>query len=279
MLARIEQQLPNLSHTERRVGSWVLAHPRQVADSTLAEVALAAGASQPSVIRFCRKVGLSGFRDLTLRLVESISAPVSYVHRDVQADDASSDAVTKVVDSSIQSLIDLRSLLSAMPIEKTVAVMRGARQIVFAGLGASGHVALDVCHKFFRLGTPCSALTDTPSLLQFSAIAEANDVIIFLSHSGRWSVLSDASALANGRGASTVAVTDPTSPLAENAEILIACSAVEDSSVYTPMTSRLVQLVILDALHVSLALAMGETAISRLRRTKVALTENYLGAP
>lgn len=57
-----------------RVGKWVLVHPRQVTDATLASVAQQCGSSEPTVIRFCRRIGLGGFRDLTLRLTEAQAA-------------------------------------------------------------------------------------------------------------------------------------------------------------------------------------------------------------
>ena len=72
MLARIERQSETLSRAERRVADWVLAHPREAADATLAEVARSCGASEPTVIRFCRTVGLAGFRELTLRAPEEV---------------------------------------------------------------------------------------------------------------------------------------------------------------------------------------------------------------
>ena len=141
----------------------------------------ACATSEPSVIRFCRRLGLSGFRELTIRLTESLSRPGSLVHRDVSAGDSISDATVKVVEAAIQSLVDLRAELSTMPFDAVVARMLGARQFVFAGLGASGHVASDASHKFFRLGIPCSALTDTPSIQQFAAIAGAQDLLFVIS--------------------------------------------------------------------------------------------------
>ena len=171
MLNRIQQRSAALSRAERRVADWVVAHPRQAADATLAEVARECGASEPTVIRFCRSVGLSGFRELTIRLTEALSRPASYVHRDVSADDATADAVTKVLDAAISSLMEMRAQLSSIPIDEAAALLREARQITFVGLGASGRVAEDACHKFFRLGTPCIAHTDTPSILQAAAIS------------------------------------------------------------------------------------------------------------
>lgn len=268
MLRQIQQRLGSLSKSEHAVATWVLAHPRQAADATLAEVASECRVSEPTVIRFCRHVGLEGFRDLTLRLVEALSRPASYLHRDVTADDSTPDALAKVFDASIQALVDTRSRLAVMPIAEAVKALRRARQIVFAGLGASGHVAADACHKFFRLGIPCSALTDSPGILQFSAIATKGDVLVFISSKGTWTESFQAAGHAKARGACVIALTDPRSPLAEHVDILLPGEPTEDTSIFTPMSSRLAQLSLLDALHVSLALSLGEKASSNLRASK-----------
>lgn len=271
MLSRIEQRATSLSRAERRVADWILAHPRQAADATLAEVALACGASEPTVIRFCRSVGLNGFRELTIRLTEALSRPVSYVHRDVSADDASADAVTKVLDAAISSLMDMRAQLLAYPIDDAAAALCRAGQITFIGLGASGHVATDACHKFFRLGTPCNAHTDTPSILQAAAIAGPDDVLIVVSHLGGWAELDRAAAAARDNGATVIALTNPSSRLARIANLVFGWDPHEDTSVYTPMSSRLAQLALLDALYVAFALSLGDVAAEKLRRSKDAL--------
>jgi RpiR family carbohydrate utilization transcriptional regulator len=273
MLTRIEQQAGTLSPAERRVAHWVLAHPRQAADATLAEVASECGASEPTVIRFCRSVGLTGFRELTIRLTEALSRPVSYVHRDVSANDATADAVTKVFDAAISSLLDMRAQLSSIPIGEAAAILGEARQITFIGLGASGHVATDACHKFFRLGTPCSAHTDTPSILQAAAIAGPGDVMVIVSHLGGWPELERAAAAARDNGAIVIALTNPASRLARIASVVFGWDPHEDTSVYTPMSSRLAQLALLDALYVAFALSLGDVAAEKLRRSKDALQD------
>ena len=268
MLTEISQASGRLSRAEKQVADWVLAHPRQAAESTLAHVADACATSEPTVIRFCRSVGLSGFRELTIRLTEALSRPLSYVHRDVRVEDSASVAADKVVESSIQSLIDLRAQLRSMPIDDGVTILKNARQIAFAGLGASGYVARDASNKFFRLGTPCSALTDSPSIRQFAAVADARDVIFAISHTGKWSDLRHSDA------ATVIAITTPDSELARSASLVFPCTPHEDTSVYTPMSSRLVHLALLDAIHVAFALALGDDAVDKLRRSKEALRSN-----
>ena len=271
MLSNIKQAISDLSSAEKRVAQWILAHPKEAVGATLAVVSRESGTSEPTVVRFCRRVGLSGFRELGVRLAESLSSPARYVHRDVSPDDSSSDAVLKVMDASIQSLLDMRSQMSAMPVDAAVNAMSNARQIAFAGLGASGHVARDACHKFFRLGVPCSSLMDTPMILQFASIAEADDVLVLISHTGRWAEFTHAASVASSRGATVIAITNPDSDLAKEATLLFPCQLIEDTSVYTPMSSRLAQLALLDAIHVALALANGEQAAVRLRESKAAL--------
>ena len=275
MLADIHLALPGLSPSERRVAEWILAHPKAAVGATLAHLASECGTSEPTVIRFCRRLGLSGFRELGIRLTEALSSPTGYVHRDVSPDDSSSDAAIKVMDASIQSLLEMRSRLSSMPIDEAVRAMSKARQIAFAGLGASGHVASDACHKFFRLGIPCSTLTDTPMILQFAAIAEPDDVLVLLSHTGRWPEFAKAASIAGGRGATVVAITNAASDLAAEATVLFPAQVIEDTSIFTPMSSRLAQLALLDAIHVALALARGTAASDRLRLSKNALQPEF----
>ena len=271
MLSQISSAIPTLSPSEKRVAEWILEHPRAATDATLAYIAGECQTSEPTVLRFCRRLGLGGFRELGVRLAESLSAPGSYVHRDVSADDSSSDAVMKVMDASIQSLVEMRSALSGMPIDEAAEAMAAARQIAFAGLGASGHVARDACHKFFRLGIPCSSLLDTPMILQFASIAEPDDVLVLLSHTGRWRDFEQAATIARERGATVIAITNPESGLASKASVLFPCRVVEDTNVYTPMSSRLGQLALLDAILVALALVRGSAATERLKLSKDAL--------
>lgn len=271
MLQDIDDAIPRLSRAERAVAEWVLKHPRQATDTTIAELASAAGTSEPTVVRFCRSVGVSGFRDLKLRLAAAVSRPGSFVHKDVSPDDSVDEAVSKVFDRSLQALYDLRARVADLPFEQAVAAMARGRQIVFAGLGASGVVAQDARQKFFRLGIPCTVATDPPMLLQMAAIAQNSDVFVAISHTGRWPVVLRAMQHSMERGATVVALTEPGSPLALAADFVLGGRIEEDTNIFTPMSSRLAQLTILDALQVALAVRLGSAAEERLRLTKKAL--------
>jgi RpiR family carbohydrate utilization transcriptional regulator len=92
-----------------------------------------------------------------------------------------------------------------------------------------------------------------------------------ISKTGKSNDLCSAAVTATNNGATVAAVTERDSGLARSAQHVFACNVSEDTSIYTPMSSRLVHLSILDALQVALALAIGETAATNLRRSKDAL--------
>lgn len=271
MLVFIEVHWEALSKAERRVAQWILDHPREAARATLAQLAAEVGTSEPTVIRFCRRVGLRGFRDLTLRLTETLSQPGNYIHRHVNADDPPSEAAGKILDASIQALLKTREQVSRMPLADCVAAVTGCRQLLFMGLGASGYVAQDAWHKFFRLGLPCAAVNDVPSMLQAAAVAQPRDVLLLISSGGAWPDLVAAGHTAADRGATVIALTRPASPLADVAHFLLPVTADEDPDVYTPTSSRLAHLAVVDALLVAVALAQGDRARERLKASKAAL--------
>ena len=229
--------------------------------------------SEPTVIRFCRTLGLNGFRELRSHLLAAAHNPESYLHQNVSRDDATRTALAKVLESSIRTLIDLARTTDDMPFEEAVHLLAEARQIIFVGLGASGYVARDACHKFFRLGIPCSTALDVPTVLQSAAIAEPGDVYIVISQTGRWPELIEAMQTAGKNQASVFAITGRHTPLGRAAYRVFDCHAAEDTSAFTPMSSRLAHLALLDALQVALALHLGESAETRLRLAKQVLTE------
>ena len=271
VLERINHQRNELSRAEHRVATWLQDHPARAVGASLAEVAVAAEVSEPTVIRLCRTLGYSGFRELKAHLAGALQQPEGHLHHDVTSGDSPESAAGKVIESSIRGLVDLRAIIPQLPLDEAVTAMAAARQLVFVGIGASGLVASDAAHKFFRLGIPCSTALDAQTILQRAAMATDGDLLVAISHTGFWPEVVHAMTLARQRGACIIAVTDPASALAATADLLIGCRAREDTSVFTPMSSRLVHLALLDALQVALALRLGAAAEENLRLTKEAL--------
>lgn len=273
MLNRIAQNRHALSTAERRVADWVLANPQRVVALPLARIAAAAGVSEPTVVRFCRSVGRKGFSDLKVRVAQDLASNAGLIHADVRDGDDATDILAKVMGSSIREMSSVQRNLDPRRVEQAVAVLSAADCIDFYGIGASGIVAEDAQNKFFRLGTPCVVYRDAPTLLQAAAIADERHAVVAVSKTGDSLPVVEACLQAGRNGARVIAVTSPMSPLAAAAEIAILLDVREDTNVYTPMSSRLAQLAVLDVIQVAYALALGPRGIDMLQRSKAALQD------
>jgi len=271
VLDRIQRLQPEMSRAEAEVADWILNYPQRAVGASIAEVASTVAVSEPTVIRFCRRVGASGFRELKAWLIAALNRPESYLHQDVLRTDSAAEAVAKVLDNEVRALVDLRGQTARLPFEAVADRLARARQILFVGVGASGLVAADACHKFFRLGLPCTSSSDEQTIVQRAAVLAPNDLFFAISHSGNNPQLLHAMALAEDRAATRVALTEPGSPLAKEADMVFACHVPENTGVYTPMSSRLAHLAVLDALQVVLALRLGDSGADALARAKAAL--------
>lgn len=276
LLARIEASFDDLRKSERAVAEFVLAHPNEVLNISIAEIAYRVGVSQPTVARFVNALGFTGFKEFKLRLAQSLASGVPYVHRDVGPDDTLDEVAPKVFNRTIGALMSVRNQLDGPRLQRAVELVTRAGRMEFYGVGNSGIVAMDAQHKFFRFGIPSVAYSDPHTQGMAATLLEEGDVVVAISASGRTPEIIRACELAREGGAEVIAITATGSPLARIASVLLPADVPEDPDVYAPMTSRIAHLAIIDALSVSVALAGGPELIKRLERTKQTLRDKRI---
>lgn len=276
LLARIEASFNDLRKSERAVAEFVLAHPNEVLNISIAELAYRVGVSQPTVARFVNALGFTGFKEFKLRLAQSLASGVPYVHRDVRPDDPLDEVAPKVFNRTIGALMSVRNQLDGPRLQRAVELVTRAGRMEFYGIGNSGIVAMDAQHKFFRFGIPSVAYSDPHTQGMAATLLEEGDVVVAISASGRTPEIIRACELAREGGAGVIAITATGSPLARIASVLLPADVTEDPDVYAPMTSRIAHLAIIDVLSVSVALASGPELIKRLERTKQTLRDKRI---
>lgn len=273
LLGQLERQLPDLNKSETKVAQAILQNPEEATRSSIANLASLAGVSEPSVNRFCKKFGATGFPDFKLKLARSLASGVRYVSRAVEFSDDINTFPRKLFDNAINALMTAREDLPLAAIERAVDHIAQARRVFFFGLGTSAAVARDAEHKFFRFNVPVSTHEDPMMLRMLSASGGVGDVFFFISHTGRTRVLVEAAELARQTEATVVSLTYGESPLAAQSHCCINVDVEEDTDQYMPMTSRLVQLVILDVLASGVTLRRGESFTPYLARIKDSLKD------
>jgi RpiR family carbohydrate utilization transcriptional regulator len=163
-------------------------------------------------------------------------------------------------------------------VEAAVRTLEACRSISLCGLGASASVALDAQHKLMRFGVPATAYTDVINQRVLTTNLSADDCVICISWTGRTRAMAELAELAAAAGAATIGITAPDSPVARHCGTVLAVEGGEDTELFTPMTSRLAQLVVIDVLSTRWALLKGPGYRHHLARMKQVLADTRLPA-
>ncbi len=271
LLSRIAEAQDELTPAEAKVAALVLAEPERVLRESLTVVAGRAAVSEPTVIRFCRSMGLDGFQSFRRRLAQSLARGALCLPTDILPSDSPAELANKVLERSARILLDVRAQLDPARLERAISLLAAARRVEFYGLGSSGIVAADARHKFFRLGIAAAAYPDAHVHGMAATMLSPGDVVVAISSTGRTIDLISSVELAREAGADVISITAPGSPLAEISTVPLEISVDEDTDIYTPMTTRLAQLAIVDVLSVGVALRQGPELLARLERARLSL--------
>lgn len=279
ILERLKSNPSCLSKSERKVANVILEDPNKAIRSSIASLAKAANVSEPTVNRFCRSLDCTGFPDFKLKLAQCLATGTPYVNRNVESSDNVEEYSSKIFEATMSAISDAKRSIDPNALSRTVDALAQARRIEIYGLGASGSVAMDAQHKLFRLNTPCVAYIDVLQQRMAAAATKPGDVVIIISNTGRTIALVETARIARESGATVITITQPHTPLSEESHILLGVDSPENTDIYTPMTSRIVHLTIIDVLATGVILKHGPEFQSHLKRIKAALAGTRFKSP
>ncbi len=276
ILEAIRTALPELRKSDTKVAKLVLAEPMRLLDATVAEVAALADVSQPTVIRFCVAIGLSGFAEFKIRLAQGLALGTSATHSVISDSDDLSAVANKIFEYTLTSLDEARRHLDLHALGRAVDALAAARSIEFFGFGASGLVAQDGQQKFPLFGVPCRAQSDSHQQIMAASMMTPGDVAIVVSNTGRTLQLVEAARIAR-ENATVIGLVGAAGPLSELCDIVLLVSTHDNTNVYTPTTSRIAALVMIDILSTAVALRRDVAHLERLQRMKRGLNDFRAG--
>jgi RpiR family transcriptional regulator, carbohydrate utilization regulator len=266
LLKRLAQNQTDLRRSERKVAQFVLKHPSDIINMRITDLAAKATVSEPTVIRFCRALGFEGFQSFKVQLAQQLGSSGTFSQFSVKDTDSVADLSRKVFDSTIGSLLNVRDELDLAAMEQAIMALSQADRVEFYGFGASGSVAIDAQHKFFRLQVSAAAYTD-PHIQHMSAISlKERDVVVAISQSGRTKALIQSVNLAKEAGATVIGLVPHGTPLASLCALPIHINVVENHHIFTPVSSRIAHLVVIDLLAMGVAQHRGDKLKDHLRR-------------
>ena len=257
ILANIDQMRNSLRKSEIKVAEYVLKHPSQVIHMRIVDLAQEAQVSEPTIVRFCRAILCNGFQEFKVKLAQDLAVANNIGQFAIAEDDSIEDICEKVADTTIQRMHQVKEQLLPEQVAEASKAISHARRLEFYGFGASGAVATDALHKFFRLQIATAAYSD-PHMQSMSAVSlNEQDVVVAISQSGRTKDLLHSVELAQNYGARVISLAPENTPLSFSADLPIHINIDEDTDQFTPMTSRIAHLMVIDMLAISVTQRRG----------------------
>jgi len=268
LLQQMSDDSVRLSKSDKKLSAIILKDPSAIIHLSIARLASTAQVSEPTVNRFCHKLGCDGYPDFKLRLAQEISSTGQVFVQDLHSEDDSSAVMNKIMTAIQKSMQSLAQSLKPDALNLAAEKITHCKSVNFFGMGASSSVTLDAQHKFFRLGIPVIAHTDFINQKMICSMMSSDDVAVFISYSGRTEAMVRNAEIAKQRGAVIIGLTSQGSPLSKLCDVVLNAVAIEDTDLFTPMTSRIIHLAVIDMLAANVAIKLGGSIEENIKSIK-----------
>jgi DNA-binding MurR/RpiR family transcriptional regulator len=230
---------PGLSPQLRRIATYALEHPQDMALDTVATLARGAGVQPSALVRFAQALGYDGFSELQRvfrgRLVErSNQAPGLHDYRErvaaFRADQARSGpggVLAQFVTDGIASLEQLHEAVAPADLAAAVRILSAAKNIYTLGQRRSFTVAYYLAYALTQLDLNAHLLDSLGGMLRDRAeLVGPKDALIVMSFRNYTPEVIEIAQACHARKVPVIAITDHAlSPLAPHASV---CFQIEE---------------------------------------------------
>ena len=253
LLRQIKNSLPELRKSERAVGEFVLEDPKSVINMKTAEASEKIGISEPTLIRFCKALGFSGYQDFKINLSQQLAADDYFVMYEIDEDDSIHELCEKVFDTTISEILNVRSQIDQNILEEAIEALANARRVEFYAFGGSAPVAMDAQHKFFRLKIPSSYISDPHIQFMSANSLGKKDVVVAISQSGTTSALLDSVKIVRKSGVKVIGIMPGRTPLADICDYPLTIDVGDNNRLSKANTSRIAYTAVIDVMTMGVA--------------------------
>lgn len=230
--------LNSLSNSEIEVLKYIEKNKRKVLDMSVQELSKNTFISTATIIRLCKKIGLSGFAELKYKIREELK------HEKIEVKELSS--LEKVKDIYLYEIKQTSSLISEEDVDKVVDLLLENRNVHFFGKGLTS-TALQYISKYLLTCNRLNICYEDTHIAYLAAEAMTEkDVLFVASLSGRTHQVLKMLQIAKSKGAKIIAITNiDNNEISEIADINFRVYVNEDSKFPYDMKSRIPVLFIL----------------------------------
>ena len=282
---RIRSLLPDMPSAVARVADYLLREPQAPLTLSIGELAERAETSPATVTRFCRMIGYAGYVEMRVGIATDVGRSTtldpwtSEIGRAFGPDDSPEELLRMLISSHVRMLRQATSAIDLRVLTEVSRLIALSSHVDIYGVAGSALLAEELQGRLYRIGIQAYAWADVHLGLTSAAIQDERTVAIGISTTGRTEETIQMLAEAGRAGARTVSISNnPTSPLAELADLSIVTSVYEQYLQPDDLSAKHGQLLVLDLLYLLVAqqnfdrssakLAASAQAVSSHRRPR-----------
>ena len=240
------------TEVEKPVIRYILDNPREVISTDIHKLARLGFCSAATIVRICKKNGISGYKDLKLALMNELNFNDNLIKDSVKAKNATGapEIVNEIFNENIKSINNTYNLIDYEVVDKVVNLMKKAKVIRLFAIGASYLVAKDLQQKFERINKFSVLYEDTHLQIVNSNNATKDDLAIIISYSGETKELTSMAKNIKSNGCKIVSITQySNNKLMSMADYNLFVPQIEKSLRIGAGSSRISQLSVVDYLY------------------------------
>jgi DNA-binding MurR/RpiR family transcriptional regulator len=264
-----------------RVADYLLREPQAPLTLSIGELAQRAETSAATVTRFCRMIGYAGYVEMRVGIATDVGRSTtldpwtSEIGRAFGPDDSPEDLLRILISSHTRMLRQATSAIDLAVLTEVSRRVALSRHVDIYGVGNSALLAEDLQGRLYRIGINAYAWPEVHVGLTSAAIQDAGTVAIGISTSGRTEETIQMLAEAGRAGALTVSISNnPTSPLAELADLSIVTSVHEQYLQPDDLSAKHGQLLVLDLLYLLVAQQNFDRSSAKLAASALAVSSH-----
>ena len=273
--------LPTLTSSEKKAAEFLIEEPERIVDLSLVKFAKQSGSSQASIIRLCKRIGVSGYAELKSTLSEQLDSNENNEHGlDELFQGGLGKGMIQIMKNVFSVNIDILNetfALASDEYDKAFNAILKAKQISFFAIGDAMIPCEYAYFKFRRLGYLCFADKDCDIQMINACQLQKGDVAIAISHSGATRQVVEAMKTAKQAGATTICITKrEKSELVKHCDIKLFTATPDISIGQEIIARRISEQAILEALYFAVLEHNEPESLEKINISSEAMKANKL---
>lgn len=195
--------------TEKKIGNFIIHHPKEIVDMTVGELAKECQVSEASVSRFCKKIDMKGFHHLKISIAKEM---VSQSEDDELSNHISVDyleqSLKNILANKVAELTQTVSMMNSENLQDILKRINNAHNVLFAAVGNTVPVAMDGAYKLNQIGISAVSTPVWETQLAYSYNLSPDDLVIAISNSGESTGVINILEAAKQKKATTISITN-----------------------------------------------------------------------